>query len=60
MGAGALLTLELDCRWGEEKVEEKGTSGGDIESRRDTHTQEKKVKKETLEPEHKETTTRNQ
>lgn len=24
MGAGSLLTWELDCRWGKEKAEDKG------------------------------------
>lgn len=51
-----LLTWELDCRWGKEKVEETGMTG-QVEvtlEAGDESTQEKVKKKETLEPEHKE------
>lgn len=44
MRAGKLLTGEPNCRWGEEKVEDKRVMRHEeenIESRRQKHTQEK-------------------
>lgn len=64
-GGGTVLTWELDCRWGKEKrgmmtqqVEETFEAGD--ESTQREKSKKKKNKKETLEPEHKETTTRKQ
>lgn len=63
-GGGTVLTWELDCRWGKEKrgmmtqqVEETFEAGDESTQREKS---KKKEKKETLEPEHKETTTRKQ
>lgn len=61
MGAGALLTLELDCRWVKEKglKRKRRRDKWTFENKRRQHTQEE-VKKEPLEPKHKEKNRRKQ